>query len=63
MLIGIISYYDYSWFLNQKYDKSFNKKYGFEYFESWHKAWDEVFKLSKNYKIKIEKYNTCEICN
>ena len=51
MRIGVISYYDYDSYLNQKGEKDFN------IYENWGKAWSEVFKLSKKYNIKIEKYS------
>ena len=48
MKVGIISYYDYD-----KYIKFDNKSL---IYENWNKAWEEVFLLSKEKNIKLEKY-------
>ncbi|MCQ9203187.1 MAG: glycosyltransferase family 10 [Prochlorococcus marinus CUG1436] len=49
MRVGIISYYDYFKYVENK-DK-------YLIYENWNKAWDEVFKLSKKNNIKLVKYN------
>ena len=51
MKIGVISYYKYENYLEPKNNKDYN------IYESWNKAWAEVFKLSNKYNIKIEKYS------
>lgn len=48
MKVGIISYYDF-----EKYIKSDNKS---KIYESWHKAWEKVFQLSREKKIHLIKY-------
>ena len=48
MKVGIISYYDYDEYINID-----NKSL---IYESWNKAWEEVFKLSKEKNIKLMKY-------
>ena len=49
--VGVISYYKYENYLRPKNKKDFN------IYESWDKAWDEVFKLTKKHNIQIEKYS------
>ena len=49
MKVGIVSYYDYY--------KYIEKNGGTRIYENWNKAWDEVFKLSKENNIELVKYN------
>ena len=52
MRVGIISYYDYDQYIKPK-----NK---FKIYENWHKAWEEVFKLSGENNIKLKNYQSIE---
>ncbi len=49
MNVGIISYFDYDQYIIPK------KK--LKIYENWNKAWEEVFKLSKQNNINLTKYN------
>tara|TARA_Y100001978_G_C23668201_1_gene422286 strand:- start:217 stop:1281 length:1065 start_codon:yes stop_codon:yes gene_type:complete len=51
MKVGVISYYGYNNYLNLK-----NKK-DYSIYESWEKAWKEVYKLCNKYKITLEEYS------
>ena len=50
MKVGIISYYDY-----EKYIEPTKQE---RILENWNKAWNEVFKLSKEKNIKLFKYDS-----
>lgn len=52
MRVGIISYFDY-----EEYIKP-NKK--LKIYENWHKAWEEVFNLSKKNNVIFKKYQLNE---
>ena len=54
MKVGIVSYYNYDDYIEPSINASKN------IYENWNKAWVEVFKLSKENNITLEKYNQKE---